>query len=138
MNIRTRAKTLASRAKWPYQKAHQAIVGLGAKASEFSRSAGWPLDRAEAYLVDPMLDDEYASVRDRYTDEMRCENCDTIYFRGRDKKGLTTGGREKYCPHCEDRLGIWICGECGEEQIGEDPMEMGICKDCWDYKMSRD
>lgn len=138
MNIRTRAKNLASKTGWPYQRAHQEIVSLGTRASDFARSAGWPLDRAEVYLVDPMLDEEYANVADRHTEEMRCENCDTVYFRGSDKKGLTTGGSEKFCPDCIDGHGVWTCSECGEEQLGEDAGEVGICPGCWSYKLSRD
>ena len=135
MSIRSRARALAAKAGISYQQAMDIIRKAGAEPADMASRFQWSLPRADAYTVDPDLDDEHRDIRStgaRYVSANTCDNCGQAHFFGQDKKGVPTGGSEQFCPACLEEYGSWECSRCGREVLGCDEDSGTVCSDCWD------
>lgn len=140
MSLKNRAKALAKKQGTTYQQARSTLRDLGPEPSIVSERLHWPLQRADAYCVDPDLDPEYAEVSRsaRYVNESSCENCEKGYFEAFDKKGIPVGGSNRHCPECIEEYGTWECPRCGCEILGTQDEESVMCSNCWDHLMEKD
>jgi hypothetical protein len=93
MSLRSRARNVQRAANLPYQKAVAALRALGEKPAELSAKHGWPLGRADLYLVDKALDAEYCEVAERGRPVViaSCAECRRGFFLG-------VGSPEIACP----------------------------------------
>jgi hypothetical protein len=98
MSLRSRARRLQHATGWSYQRALERLRALGASPASLAGRARWPLARADAYLVDPALDDEWRAVAARAAtvDEARCALCGAVFFAGDEERRARTDA----CPRC--------------------------------------
>src|SRR5258706_7240133 len=98
MSLRSRARRLQAVAGLSYQQALERLRALGASPAALARRARWPLTRADAYLVDPALDEEWreAAARSAGVGEARCALCGALFFAGDDERRAGADA----CPRC--------------------------------------
>lgn len=130
----TRARALQRVAEVPYQKCLQSVLKNGSRALQLSESNAWPVIRADAYLLDAMLDPDYAAAarRGRYVSERECEHCGRLFFVAVDKKGVAES-ESQFCSQCHERGGVVECARCGTEMVGESDGEADFCENCIDF-----
>lgn len=138
MSLNNRARALARTAGLSYQQALNALRTLGKKPADVAKDFHWPLQRADAYSLDPKLDDEFAEVSSRgsarYVEVNHCDECNAAYFQGFDKKRMLVSGSDNLCPGCIDEYGSWECPRCGAEVAGSG--DEGVCSACWSNVMA--
>lgn len=129
-HLRSRARFLQKKTGQTYQQCLNALQSLGNKPLELAQEFNWEdIKRADAFLVDPMLDDEFlqASNEGRYVREGNCDNCSTHYFIALDKKGMEVWGHPELCPACLSSDHLVQCLRCMKDMIGA---EESFCEDC--------
>ena len=136
MSLTSRARHLSTIAGLTHQQAVNAIRASGPAPAQLATDTNWPLRRADVFIHDPMLDQEYASAwsGSRSVAEEDCENCNARFFVGYDKKGYSDGPFN-FCPSCIEEHGLDHCPRCGCEILG---VADGPCESCWSDVISRD
>lgn len=139
MSIKSRARALAAKAGVSYQEALRRLRELETLPSQIREQYQWPLLRADAFAVDPHLDDEYREVSRgaRYIHTEKCDNCDQGYFQSFDKKGLEVAGSEEFCPACLKEFGHWLCAACNRQVLGTRG-DSSVCNRCWGRVLAED
>lgn len=134
MSLTSRARKLAKKMEITHQQAVEEIRKLGTKPAELAKEYGWELWRADAYAIDPSLDDGYAvaecSRGARYVEIRSCESCCVGYFVALDKKGERVHGTEEHCESCASGI---QCDRCGRDLLKE--WDMAVCDECFKHAL---
>jgi hypothetical protein len=101
MSLRNRARQLQRASGLTYQQSLERLRALAGAPAALARANHWPLARADRFLVERGLDEEWRAAAEQGAApvERRCAECDALFF-------VARGEGEARCAGCRRGRGI--------------------------------